>query len=483
MASRGPLDRDCKEGALRGDRRRATDDGPEGAPLAVGDAQTRAAALARERDALAQKLRSTEAALAEERTRGARREAAVAELRRGFEAAMAWLSAGSAAEATAREELRTILEELQATALELAERNAVLAALNQRLEGEVAMRAAELEAALAALREEEDRLRLIVEGARDIAILTFDTEGRVSTWNPGAERLLGFTADEVLGRRLDAIWVPEDLAADAPAAEMSRTLEQGRAEDERWHLCKNGTRFWASAVMAPLPATIDGRPRGFVKVIRDRTEARRERERREVLLRELDHRVKNALAVVQSVALQSGRHAPTPADFQDGLVARLRALALSHDLLRESAWEGASLNVIAERTLAAYAGPVGAAARVRVQGPAIRLAPTAAVTMNLALHELAANAAKHGALSIPEGRVELRWTLDRTDPERPRIDIVWRERGGPPVSPPSRRGFGSRLIERGLRREFGAEVRLDFVREGVECRISLPAGSRIVAAS
>ncbi|MBX6373235.1 MAG: PAS domain S-box protein, partial [Acetobacteraceae bacterium] len=151
---------------------------------------------------------------------------------------MAWLSAGSAAEATAREELRTILEELQATALELAERNAVLAALNQRLEGEVAMRAAELEAALAALREEEDRLRLIVEGARDIAILTFDTEGRVSTWNPGAERLLGFTADEVLGRRLDAIWVPEDLAADAPAAEMSRTLEQGRAEDERWHLCK-----------------------------------------------------------------------------------------------------------------------------------------------------------------------------------------------------------------------------------------------------
>jgi PAS domain S-box-containing protein len=139
--------------------------------------------------------------------------------------------------------------------------------------------------------------------------------------------VLGFTEEEVLGQPLVAIWTPEDLADRAPEQEMCTALEKGRAEDERWHLRKGGTRFWASGIMVPLPPGKDGASSGFLKIMRDRTEARREEERRTVLLRELDHRVKNTLAVVQAVTLQSRRYAPTPDSFQEALVARLMALA------------------------------------------------------------------------------------------------------------------------------------------------------------
>ena len=161
------------------------------------------------------------------------------------------------------------------------------------------------------LRGSEERLRLIFEGATDHAIFALDTEGRVSEWNLGAERLLGFAAEEVLGRRPDAMWTPEDLAAREPELEMCRAAEEGRASDDRWHLREDGSRFWATGVMTPL---LDGAGelRGFLKVLRDCTEARVAEERRKVLADELNHRVKNTLAVVQSVAAQTFRHAGVP---------------------------------------------------------------------------------------------------------------------------------------------------------------------------
>lgn len=120
---------------------------------------------------------------------------------------------------------------------------------------------------------------------------------------------------------------------------------------------KDGTRFWASGITVPLQSGPDGKHQGFLKIMRDRTEPRREEERRLMLLRELDHRVKNTLAVVQSVAIQSRRYAPSPTDFQEALVARLRALARSHDLLTRGSWEGASLRDILRHTLAPYTPP------------------------------------------------------------------------------------------------------------------------------
>ena len=155
------------------------------------------------------------------------------------------------------------------------------------------------------------------------------------------------------------------------------------------------------------------------------------------------------------------------------------ALARSHDMLTEGGWEGATLREVARRTLEAHGGePV----RFSLSGPPLRLAPTAVVTLNLAFHELATNAAKHGALSAPGGRVEVGWALENaTDGRGPVLAIAWRESGGPPVRPPARRGFGSRLIERGLPREFSAEVSLDFAPGGVECRLRLPAAKNVLA--
>ncbi|GGC66302.1 hypothetical protein GCM10011504_50330 [Siccirubricoccus deserti] len=149
-----------------------------------------------------------------------------------------------------------------------------------------------------------------------------------------------------------------------------------------------------------------------------------------------------------------------------------------HDMLARGGWEGALLREVVERTLEPHAVPEGSGVvgRVAADGPPVRLAPNTTVTLNLALHELATNAAKYGALSAPGGRVEVAWTLERAGKRGapPLVEIVWRERGGPPVWPPEHRGFGSPLLERGLTRECGGEVRLDFAPEGVECRIRLP---------
>jgi PAS domain S-box-containing protein len=334
----------------------------------------------------------------------------------------------------------------------------------------LAGRVAQLEAANAALRAEAERTRLILENATDYAIVTLDPEGRVTGWNEGATRIFGHGDAEILGRSGE-VWFPaEDRAAGVLAAELRRAADHGRAANERWHLRKDGSRFWASGLMMPL-RDHQGRPLGFLNILRDRTEARAEQERRALLLAELNHRVKNTLATVQSVAAQTERNAATPGAFREAFEARLMALARSHDVLIRSDWEGAPLSEVAGLALQPHQG---GPCRVVVAGPAVHLAPNAVVTLSLAFHELATNAAKHGALSAPGGGVEVRWSLKRPRNKAPTVEILWRERGGPAVRPPERRGFGSRLLERGLAQEFGGAVRLDFAPEGVECRISLP---------
>jgi len=207
-------------------------------------------------------------------------------------------------------------------------------------------------------------------------------------------------------------------------------------------------------------------------------------QRRRSQAREFDHRVKNALAVVHSLAVESRRHAPTPEDFEQGLQARLATLSRSHDLLAARGWEGASLQEIVFRALMPHAnggcdeGPV----RLMGDGLDVHLTPSVAVTVSLAFHELLSNAARHGALSVPEGTVELQWCLDESVANTPVVEIDWRERGGPPVRPPKRRGFGSRLMERGLRRGLSADVQMNFMPAGLECLIRLPLGKRVAVA-
>jgi two-component sensor histidine kinase len=192
-------------------------------------------------------------------------------------------------------------------------------------------------------------------------------------------------------------------------------------------------------------------------------------ERQQLLVAELSHRVKNTLATVQSIATQTLRGAASAADFKETFTARLGALARAHDLLTERAWESTALAAVLQHVLAPYGKR-----RVAVEGPELRLAPNAALTLTMAFHELATNAAKHGALSIPSGRVSVRWSAPVGT-----LELEWVERGGPSVHKPRRRGFGLRLIEQGLTYELGGHVRLEFAPDGLECHIRLPLSAKV----
>ncbi len=190
-------------------------------------------------------------------------------------------------------------------------------------------------------------------------------------------------------------------------------------------------------------------------------------ERQKLMIDELNHRVKNTLATVQSIAMQTARSHEDPRSFAESFQARLLALSHTHDLLTRSHWEGADLRAILEHETEAHG-----AHRVSLVGPPVALEPAAALSLGMIFHELATNAAKYGALSAPEGRVLVDWGVG--DLTRPQLHLTWRETGGPPAKPPTRRGFGSRLIERNVRHDLAGSVELDYADSGFCAEISVP---------
>jgi PAS domain S-box-containing protein len=375
--------------------------------------------------------------------------------------------------AAREEELRLSLAEARLLAEGLEVANTALSGRNSLLEGSLTERTAELATANEARRQDQLHLQLIFESATEYAIFTLDTQGRVTTWNSGAQRIFGYEEGEILGQPGALIFTPEARAERQPEVEMSQAVEEGGAKDERWHIRADGSRFWAAGVLMPLLDS-DGSLQGFLKILRDHTERRLADERRVLLTDELTHRVKNTLASVQSIAAQTLRGADISPLLQATLVDRLKALGRAHDMLVRTSWEGALLGEVLGQTLAPYAGD-GGTVRYSAEGPPVRLSPDTTVILNLALHELATNAAKYGALSAPDGHVEVAWELEpQAGAETPVVVISWRERGGPPVRPPERRGFGSRMLERALPYQSGAEVTLNFLPAGVECHIRLP---------
>ena len=193
--------------------------------------------------------------------------------------------------------------------------------------------------------------------------------------------------------------------------------------------------------------------------------------RNQLLIDELNHRVKNTLATVQSLAAQTARGAATVPEFRAAFDGRLLALARSHDLLTDRAWRDADLGDVVRRTLAAH-DPDGQ--RIDVDGPPVRLAPEAAVTVALAVHELCTNAVKHGALSTLEGRVEVRWRAA----DAATLEFVWRESGLDGVSPPQREGFGTRLLK-AVGRELGGRAVIEHGAGGYVYRWRLPQSPRL----
>jgi two-component sensor histidine kinase len=203
--------------------------------------------------------------------------------------------------------------------------------------------------------------------------------------------------------------------------------------------------------------------------IRDRRAAEKHRE---LLINELNHRVKNTLATVQSIAAQTLRDRDVGTEVRNRLDARLIALSDVHNLLTEENLERTTFARVVDMALRPLRSE--RVDRFDVQGTEVHLSPKTALAIAMALHELAANAIKHGALSYEAGRVTLRWHVAEED-QGPRLRFEWRESGGPPVVPPARRGFGSRLIERGLAAELGGTVRLQYLPAGAVCVIDAPA--------
>ena len=199
-------------------------------------------------------------------------------------------------------------------------------------------------------------------------------------------------------------------------------------------------------------------------------------ERRKFLLRELDHRCKNTLAAVQSIAEQTLRAAASPQAFAESFGARLAALSRAHEQLTLEDWGRTGLMEIACSALAPYGGVDGE--RITAAGPGVALSPESAVTMHMTLNELALNAAKHGALGTAEGRVSVAWSVDLAAEPR-QLSFEWLERGGPLVAAPDGEGFGRRLLERGLARDLGGAARLDFDPRGVRYVLSAPLSGRI----
>lgn len=344
-----------------------------------------------------------------------------------------------------------------------------LAETNEGLERRVAERTQELQDANSVLRAREKalqsserRIRELVEQAAD-AIFVADG-GVISDANAAACRLTGYARDELIGLRVRALFRLEDLAR--LQEEQLLLAETGDSMTAEWTLVrKDGSSIPTEISYKRLP---DGR---WQSIARDISERRRAEERQRSLIAELDHRVKNTLANILSLVKQAGRQAGTVEEFISAIEARVSAMTRAHELLARQRWGGASLRDVLEVQLAPYRTREGCA--VGLDGPEVVLAPGAALALGAAFHELAANAARYGALSVAGGVVQVAWTRVVADKKAP-VHLSWVETGGPPVAPPERRGFGCSLIEKGLAYELGGEVELRFEREGLACDVDIP---------
>jgi PAS domain S-box-containing protein len=308
---------------------------------------------------------------------------------------------------------------------------------------------------------------LVVANAREYAIMILDERGIITAWSQGAERIFGYSADEILGRPVAELFVPSDVAAGAHQAELDTARTDGRAEDSRWHLHKNGGRFWGNGMAMRLET---GGRRGFLKILRDETKSKLADEQRVLLLNELNHRIKNTLATVQGIAEQTLRAAQVDPRTRENLTERLLALSKAHDVLVDENWAGADLEAIVGHALA----PHDQAARFQVDGPPVRLSPPQAVSLSLALHELATNAVKYGGLSTAAGTVAVTWNIAVDGHGGRHMNLLWEESGGPTVRKPEQTGFGTRLITRHFGRESGGSARLDYEPDGLRCVLQLP---------
>lgn len=306
------------------------------------------------------------------------------------------------------------------------------------------------------------RLAAIVESSDD-AIVSKDLNGIITSWNHGAERLFGYTAEEVIGKPITML-IPPDRMGEEP--EIIGRVRRGERVDhyDTVRRRKDGSLIDISLTVSPLKDA-DGRIVGASKIARDITERKRAQEQQKLLVNEMKHRIKNSLATVQAIATQTlNQHAKE----RDAFIARLHALGNAHDLLTSETWDTASLHAIVTQALKPFQEQHHE--RIAVEGPAnVWLDSTKSVIVAMVVHELATNAIKYGALSNGSGRVSVAWK-QHSQPNL--VKLVWQESGGPKVSPPKQKGFGSHLIERAFGGQLGS-AQLVFSPQGVSCTLEV----------
>jgi PAS domain S-box-containing protein len=301
----------------------------------------------------------------------------------------------------------------------------------------------------------------IVDSSDD-AIVSKDLKGVISSWNRGAERIFGYAAEEVVGKPI-IILIPAERHDEEK--EILQRIGRGERIDhyETVRRRKDGSLVDISLSVSPVK-TVEGKIIGASKIARDITERKRAAERIMLLAREVDHRAKNLMAVMQAVVHFT--QAETPEDFRTAIEGRLRAVAKAHDLFAETRWKGADIHSVVTEELAPYSH--NGEARAAIDGPSLLLEPNKAQIMAIVVHELTTNAAKYGALSSSTGHVRVEWRCVDG-----RFVFGWIEKGGPPVKAPTRHGFGTGIIER-MVRQLGGDVRFDWHSDGLVCEVAIP---------
>lgn len=305
----------------------------------------------------------------------------------------------------------------------------------------------------------------IIGHLRGYAVIGLTADGMVTHWLADAEKITGHSESDILGRSFSALFTDPDLAEDIHRQEIASALANGTNEDCRWHRRKSGELFWGNG----RTMTMEYGGAALMKIFRVETLVKQAEERRLLLLNELNHRVRNTLATVQSVTEQTLRGGGVAPEIQKSLRDRLMALSRAHDVLVEGNWAGADLGVLVQEAAKPYER---APSPFFIDGPLVRLHPSQAVTLSLVLHELATNAAKYGALSTSLGQVHISWNVGLDAQGARSMTMLWRERGGPSVSEPTRSGFGTRLIRSALSGD-RESAKIEYMEEGLRCSLSL----------
>ncbi len=317
------------------------------------------------------------------------------------------------------------------------------------------------------LRRSEEEFRSMAENISQLAWMT-DREGWIYWYNKRWFDYTGTTLEEMQGWGWQKIHHPDHV--DRVTDLFKRHIESGEPWEDTFPLRgADGEYGWFLSRAQPIRDE-DGKIIRWFGTNTDITEQKRAEEQRILLINELNHRVKNTLATVQSLASQSFRKAEDPAQARQAFEARLHALARAHDILTAQSWEGATLSNTVERAME----PFSEHDRLNWEGPHVWLSPKQTLAFSLGLHELATNASKYGALSGDAGQVSISWAMHNGLEGRRMVELVWAESGGPVVERPAETGFGMRLIERSLSRDLGGDVDLEFNAEGVRAVLRSP---------